>query len=87
MNNFITAIYIVISILFTMNFINILKQLNAGSKKVNAMSLLATSSLILHFASLALYFYSPDVYLIVVSQIYMIACMLYIKFVHKKDQR
>lgn len=83
----ITYIYVIISLLFTLNFINIWRQVRSGSKKVNTMSLLATSSLIFHFASLAFYFYAFNVTWIFASQIYMVICMLYIKFIHKKEQR
>ena len=81
----ITYIYIFISLLFTLNFIKLWKQLLAGSKKVNVMSLLATSSLVFQFFALAFYFYSKDATWVFVTQIYMILSMLYIKFIHKKD--
>lgn len=87
MEQFIIYTYIVISIIFMLNFFNIVKQIRTGSKKVNALSLLATSSLVLHFSALAFFFYSQKLIVVFATQIYMLACMLYIKFIHKKDKR
>ena len=86
MEYIVVYIYIIISMLFTANFINIIKQLHAGSKKVTLMSLLATSSLVLQFASLAYFFYSQNVACVLITQIYMVLCMLYIKLIYKKDK-
>ncbi len=86
MNEVITFIYIIISMLFTLNFINLWKQVQAGSKKVNTMSLLATSSLVFQFVALAFFFYSGEISWVLITQVYMVACMLYIKFIHKKEQ-
>lgn len=85
MNQAITYIYIIISLLFTMNFIKLWKQVHSGSKKVSAMSLLATSSLVFQFVALAFFFHSNDATWVFVTQLYMILSMLYIKFIHKKD--
>ena len=87
MEQIITYTYILISLLFAMNFFNVLKQVQSGSKKVNLMSLLATSSLVFQFAALAYFFSSHELIWVLLTQIYMVLCMLYIKFVYKKDKR
>jgi hypothetical protein len=59
-------------------------QLREGSKKVNGYSLLATSSLVFHFFALVMYFGAHNHYVILVSQAYMLICMLFIKYFKKK---
>ena len=86
MEQIITYAYIIISLLFTLNFFNVWKQLKSGSKKVNSMSLLATSSLVFQFAALAYFFATHDLTLIFITQVYMLSCMLYMKFIYKKDK-
>jgi len=82
----ITYLYLIISLLFAANFFNVWRQIQSGSKKVNLMSLLATSSLVLQFAALAYFFSSHQLIWVLLTQIYMVLCMLYIKFVYKKDK-
>lgn len=84
MQNIISIIYIIITLLFVSNFLKIASQIRGGSKKVNEYSLLATSSLVLHFLTLAIYFGGHNYYIILGSQAYMLLCMLIIKFLKKK---
>ena len=51
------------------------------------MSLLATSSLVFQFGSLSYFFYAGSLGFVVISQVYMVVCMLYMKFIHKKDNK
>lgn len=84
METVIAALYSFIAVLFLSNFFKIAQQIRTGSTKVNKYSLVATSSLVLQFASLGIYFYNHDMYYVIMTQIYLLLCMAYIKFFNKK---
>ncbi len=80
----VSTLYFIVTLLFSWNFIVLVRKLRAGSKKVNGMSLLATSSLIVTFLSLSLYFLMNDPIIVVASVIYLLGSMVFIKFFSKK---
>jgi hypothetical protein len=85
MNYIIAILYIIIAIIFSTNLGILVDKLRNGSKKVSYLSLLATSSLIVNFFCLGFYFLSQNLLFVIVSQIYLLICMVYIKLIKHKD--
>jgi hypothetical protein len=86
-NSLIALLYLIIAVLFSVNLGVLFQKLREGSKKVNLYSLLATSSLILNFISLAYYFEYDNSNMVIISQTYIIACIVIIKFLRKSDSK
>ncbi len=77
MNAIISILSIVITAFFAYNFTEIIKKIRAG-RSVNKLSLLATSSLIFHFLSISIHFIFDVEWLVLISEIYMLGCLLYL---------
>jgi multisubunit Na+/H+ antiporter MnhG subunit len=75
----IALLYLIISVMFVFNLSDLYKKFKEGNKKVSVYSLLATISLIVMFIGSALYFLFKVPQIILVSQIYMLGTMLFIK--------
>ena len=76
----IASLYVAIGIMFSINFSDLYEKFKQGNKRVSAYSLLATISLIIMFFGLALYFWLKISEIILISQIYMLGTMLFIKY-------
>ena len=81
-NYLISILYIAISLFFINNFKKIFLKLKDG-KDINKNSLLAASSLVLQFISLAIYFFTQNTEVVLISQLYMLGCIIFL--IVKKD--
>lgn len=76
----IVSLYLIITVMFLTNFMSLVNKLIKKSKKVNKLSLLATSSLIFHSMAMSLFFMGTSSSIVLVSQIYLLTCMIYIRY-------
>jgi len=77
METLISILSTIITIFFLYNLSELLKKIKDG-KIINKNSLLATSALIFHFFSLALYFSFNMATIVLISQFYLLGCLIYL---------
>lgn len=77
MPTIIAILSIIIAIFFIYNLQELIKKIKKG-KTVNSHSLLATSALIFHFISLTIHFLFWVPLIVIISQIYMLGCLIYL---------
>jgi 1,4-dihydroxy-2-naphthoate octaprenyltransferase len=86
MNFAISLFAIAIAYCFVNNLNEIMEKIKNG-KKVNKLSVLATSTLIFHFACLSLYFIINMSIIILISEVYMLIVLLYLLYRSKQKEK
>jgi len=87
MNTAVVALYIIITVLFSLNLKQLYQKYKEGNKKISKASLMATLSLILTFLSLSIYFIFSNLWIVIFSQIYLLSTMLVIKITTKQEKK
>lgn len=77
MNLLIAILSTIISLFFVYNIRELINKIQSG-KIVNKHSVLATSALAFHFLSLSLYFFFDLEIIVLISQAYMLGCLIYL---------